>query len=204
MAGSRAIFHSFVAELVRASEASEAASSGATTPASTGDSALHCELFYLPLHFLCESCSQFDSLPFIYLALLLHNAMQRSATKKLVLRRWQKAGARFARVAMLTVAALLHHSPRALVDEAVAVASELSRVAVGDGDTAAPAACKAALKAALDAASAALQDVWAKCAKVMKAVLDQRQDALKVSLFTVTFCANPANDLTCPPSYIII
>ena len=23
-------------------------------------------------------------------------------------------------------------------------------------------------------------------------------------LFTVTFCANPANDLTCPPSYIII
>ena len=25
-----------------------------------------------------------------------------------------------------------------------------------------------------------------------------------VSLFTVTFCANPAHDLTCPPSYIII
>ena len=23
-------------------------------------------------------------------------------------------------------------------------------------------------------------------------------------LFTVTLCANPANDLTCPPSYIII
>ena len=23
-------------------------------------------------------------------------------------------------------------------------------------------------------------------------------------LFTVTFCANPANDLTCPPSYIMI
>ena len=27
---------------------------------------------------------------------------------------------------------------------------------------------------------------------------------LKVSLFTVTFHANPANDLTCPPSYIVI
>ena len=26
----------------------------------------------------------------------------------------------------------------------------------------------------------------------------------QVSLFTVTFCANSANDLTCPPSYIII
>ena len=25
----------------------------------------------------------------------------------------------------------------------------------------------------------------------------------ELSLFTVTFCANPANDLTCPPSYII-
>ena len=26
----------------------------------------------------------------------------------------------------------------------------------------------------------------------------------QVSLFTVTFCANPAHDWTCPPSYIII
>ena len=29
-------------------------------------------------------------------------------------------------------------------------------------------------------------------------------ELISVSLFTVTFCANPANDLTCPPSYIII
>ena len=28
--------------------------------------------------------------------------------------------------------------------------------------------------------------------------------AVELILFTVTFCANPANDLTCPPSYIII
>ena len=25
----------------------------------------------------------------------------------------------------------------------------------------------------------------------------------ELMLFTVTFCANPANDLTCPPSYIL-
>ena len=29
-------------------------------------------------------------------------------------------------------------------------------------------------------------------------------EAAQVSVFTVTFCANSANDLTCPPSYIII
>ena len=33
-------------------------------------------------------------------------------------------------------------------------------------------------------------------------LLVRRPEASKVRLFTVTVCANPANDLTCPPSYI--
>ena len=71
----------------------------------------------------------------------------------------------FARVAALTAAALLHHSPRALCDEAEALANATVEK-------------KSTTTTTTTDASAALQQLWKMNARVMKSVLAQRQAVL--------------------------
>ena len=42
------------------------------------------------------------------------------------------------------------------------------------------------------------------CRRKLSNLLLHPNGAGELILFTVTFCANPANDLTCPPSYVIL
>ena len=98
-------------------------------------------------------------------ALSFHEMMQGKATKKIQLKRLRKTGSMFARVAALTAAALLHHSPRALCDEAEALANATVEK-------------KSTTTTTTTDASAALQQLWKMNARVMKSVLAQRQAVL--------------------------